>query len=51
MLVTALNPHIGYDKAAAAAKKAHKEVSIAVACDFINALEAIPLFHLSRVRL
>lgn len=25
MLVTALNPHIGYDKAAAAAKKAHKE--------------------------
>ena len=27
MLVTALNPHIGYDKAAAAAKKAHKEGS------------------------
>jgi fumarate hydratase class II len=25
MLVTALNPHIGYDKAAALAKKAHKE--------------------------
>jgi fumarate hydratase class II len=25
MLVTALNPHIGYDKAAAAAKKAHAE--------------------------
>lgn len=25
MLVTSLNPHIGYDKAAAAAKKAHKE--------------------------
>ena len=25
MLVTALNPHIGYDKAAATAKKAHKE--------------------------
>ncbi len=25
MLVTALNPHIGYDKAAQAAKKAHKE--------------------------
>jgi fumarate hydratase class II len=25
MLVTALNPHIGYDKAAKAAKKAHKE--------------------------
>jgi len=27
MLVTALNPHIGYDKAAACAKKAHKEGS------------------------
>ena len=27
MLVTALNPHIGYDKAAAIAKKAHKEGS------------------------
>lgn len=25
MLVTALNPHIGYDKAARIAKKAHKE--------------------------
>ena len=25
MLVTALNPHIGYDKAAAIAKKAHSE--------------------------
>ena len=25
MLVTALNPHIGYDKAAQAAKKAHKD--------------------------
>lgn len=25
MLVTALNPHIGYDKAAAIAKAAHKE--------------------------
>ncbi|CAF4288917.1 unnamed protein product, partial [Adineta steineri] len=25
MLVTALNPYIGYDKAAAIAKKAHKE--------------------------
>jgi len=24
MLVTALNPHIGYDKAAAIAKNAHK---------------------------
>jgi fumarate hydratase class II len=27
MLVTALNPHIGYDKAAAIAKKAHKDGS------------------------
>ena len=27
MLVTALNPHIGYDKAAAIAKKAHQEGS------------------------
>ena len=25
MLVTALNPHIGYDKSAAIAKKAHQE--------------------------
>ena len=25
MLVTALNPHIGYDKSAAIAKKAHRE--------------------------
>ena len=25
MLVTALNPHIGYDKAAKIAKKAHRE--------------------------
>jgi fumarate hydratase class II len=25
MLVTALNPHIGYDKAAEVAKKAHKD--------------------------
>ena len=29
MLVTALNPHIGYDKAAQIAKKAHKEGSSA----------------------
>jgi len=33
MLVTALNPHIGYDKAAAVAKKAHKEnTSLKAAC-------------------
>jgi len=25
MLVTALNPHVGYEKAAAIAKKAHKD--------------------------
>jgi fumarate hydratase class II len=27
MLITALNPHIGYDKSAQIAKKAHKEKS------------------------
>jgi fumarate hydratase class II len=33
MLVTALNPHIGYDKAAQVAKKAHKEnLSLKAAC-------------------
>lgn len=33
MLVTALNPHIGYDKAAQVAKKAHKEnLSLKEAC-------------------
>jgi len=33
MLVTALNPHIGYDNAAKAAKKAHKEgTSLKEAC-------------------
>jgi hypothetical protein len=33
MLVTALNPHIGYDKAAQAAKKAHAEgTSLKTAC-------------------
>ena len=40
MLVTALNPHIGYDKAAAAAKKAHKEgtslKAAAVAAGFLT---------------
>ena len=40
MLVTALNPHIGYDKAAAIAKKAHKEGSslreAAVASGFLT---------------
>jgi fumarate hydratase class II len=40
MLVTALNPHIGYDKAAAIAKKAHKEGSslreAAIASGFVT---------------
>jgi fumarate hydratase class II len=29
MLVTALNPHIGYENAAKIAKKAHKEIKLA----------------------
>jgi fumarate hydratase class II len=41
MLVTALNPHIGYEKAAAIAKKAHKENltlrQAALALDFVSA--------------
>jgi fumarate hydratase class II len=41
MLVTALNPHIGYDKAAQIAKKAHKEGSTlraaAMALGFVTA--------------
>lgn len=41
MLVTALNPHIGYDKAAFIAKKAHKEGSslrdAAVASGYVTA--------------
>ena len=33
MLVTALNPHIGYDKAAAVAKKAmHENITLKEAC-------------------
>ncbi len=43
MLVTALNPHIGYDKAAQIAKKAHKEKSslrdAAVASGFLTGEE------------
>jgi fumarate hydratase class II len=43
MLVTALNPHIGYDKAAYIAKKAHKEGSslkeAAVASGHVTAAE------------
>ena len=41
MLVTALNPHIGYDKAAAIAKKAHKDSTslreAALALGFVSA--------------
>ncbi len=40
MLVTALNPHIGYDKAAKIAKKAHQEKTslkeAAVALGFVS---------------
>ena len=43
MLVTALNPHIGYDKAATIAKKAHREGSslkaAAVASGFVTAAQ------------
>ena len=43
MLVTALNPHIGYDKAAAIAKKAHKEGTslreAAVASGYLSAAQ------------
>jgi fumarate hydratase class II len=43
MLVTALNPHIGYDKAAKVAKKAHAEGTslkeAAVALGFLTAEE------------
>ena len=41
MLVTALNPHIGYDKAAEIAKKAHREgtslKTAAVATGYVTA--------------
>ncbi len=40
MLVTALNPHIGYDKASKVAKKAHKEGTTlresAIALEFLT---------------
>ncbi len=40
MLVTALNPHIGYDKAAAVAKKAHKEgITLKEACVALGFLD------------
>lgn len=41
MLVTALNPHIGYDKAAQIAKKAHKEgTTLKAACLALGYLSA-----------
>jgi fumarate hydratase class II len=43
MLVTALNPHIGYDKAAEIAKKAHREETTlkaaALALGYVSAEE------------
>jgi fumarate hydratase class II len=43
MLVTALNPHIGYDKSAEIAKKAHREgttlKAAALALGYVNADE------------
>ena len=39
MLVTALNPHIGYDKAAEIAKKAHAVKEAAVTLGFLTAQE------------
>ena len=43
MLVTALNPHIGYDNAARVAKKAHQEGTTlkeaAIALDLLTAEE------------
>ena len=43
MIVTALNPHIGYEKAADIAKKAHKEGSnlrdAALALGYVTAAE------------
>lgn len=42
MLVTALNPVIGYDKAAALAKKAHKEgTTLKEACVALGYLTAV----------
>ena len=39
MLVTALNPHIGYDNAASIAKKAHKEgITLKAAANFLGLL-------------
>jgi fumarate hydratase class II len=52
MLVTALNPHIGYDNAAKAAKKAHKEgttlkeVRSSLAGATANTVAGLPLLGL-----
>lgn len=40
MLVTALNPHIGYDNAAKTAKKAHKEVRCRAAAGVARCADA-----------
>jgi len=49
MLVTALNPYIGYDNAAKTAKKAHKEnISLKEACvalGFLTAEKFDEVFH------
>jgi fumarate hydratase class II len=49
MLVTALNPRIGYDKAAKVAQKAHAEgTSLRAACVALNFLTADEFDHLVR---
>ena len=49
MLVTALNPYIGYENAAKTAKKAHKEnISLKEACvslGFLTSEEFDKVFH------
>ena len=58
MLVTALNPHIGYDKAAAIAKKAHKDGTslreAALASGYVTAVQfdqwVVPADMTSRTR-
>jgi len=49
MLVTALNPHIGYDKAAQVAKKAYKEDTslkeAALALGFLTAKRFDEIVH------
>ena len=49
MLVTALNPHIGYEKAAKAAQKAHREnISLKQACTDLGFLTAAEFDKLVR---